>query len=92
MFGSHARNGTAIDAVAAAQRCGAMAADRSAVVAARSVWATVHGLATLHPSGGPAKLGLDDTPERLATETLGTLLRLPPPASPGDVTGTPDPH
>lgn len=66
-----------IDAVSEAQRCGVLDAAASPLVLARSVWATVHGLAVLHLNGGLAKLGLDDTPEQLAADTLAAMLRTP---------------
>ncbi|GAA4759762.1 TetR-like C-terminal domain-containing protein [Streptomyces sanyensis] len=66
-----------IDAVTEAQRRGVLDSGASPLVLARSIWAAVHGLAVLHLNGGFAKLGLDDTPERLAADTLAAMLRTP---------------
>ncbi|WP_344975352.1 TetR/AcrR family transcriptional regulator [Salinactinospora qingdaonensis] len=64
-----------VEAVTVAQHSGDLRSEASARMLSRSIWATVHGLATLHLSGGFVRVGMDDTPERLASETLATFLR-----------------
>ncbi|WP_093837846.1 TetR/AcrR family transcriptional regulator [Streptomyces aidingensis] len=63
-----------VEAVAAAQRDGTLPSGEPPHLAARAVWATVHGVATLRLSGGFDKLGLGDTVENLVRGTLALAL------------------
>lgn len=67
-----------VDVVDSAQHSGVLRADVPARMLARTIWSTVHGLASLVLAGGLVRLDLDDTPQRLAMDTLGTFLTTGP--------------
>ncbi|WP_230684903.1 WHG domain-containing protein [Cellulomonas sp. JZ18] len=58
-----------------AQASGDLPADEPTAAIARTLWASLHGLAVLGERGGLAKLALDDTPERLVDDLLALTLR-----------------
>jgi len=62
--------------VAEAQRAELILSDPSAELMARSIWATLHGLAVLSLRGPYKRFGMDEPPEDLAATTLSTLLGL----------------
>jgi AcrR family transcriptional regulator len=62
--------------VAEAQRAELILSDPSAELMARSIWATLHGLAALSLRGPYERFGMDEPPEDLAATTLSTLLGL----------------
>jgi AcrR family transcriptional regulator len=62
--------------VAEAQRAELIPSDPSAELMARSIWATLHGLAVLSLRGPYKRFGMDDPPEDLAATTLSALLGL----------------
>ncbi|MEV7230064.1 MULTISPECIES: TetR/AcrR family transcriptional regulator [Polymorphospora] len=64
-----------VDVVESAQFAGALRDDVPPRILARTIWATVHGLSCIVLAGGLAHLELDDTPRRLAMDTLRTFLR-----------------
>ncbi len=64
-----------VTAVAAAQREGVLPDDRTVASLARTIWATLHGLAVLEARGGLSKLGLGGTHETLVGEALAVMLR-----------------
>jgi AcrR family transcriptional regulator len=67
---------TLLRAVAAAQRSGEIATYAPPEITARSVWATLHGLAVLNLQQPHDRYGLGGEPEELATTTLSALLGL----------------
>jgi AcrR family transcriptional regulator len=62
--------------VAEAQRAELILSDPSAELMARSIWATLHGLAVLSLRGPYKRFGMDEPPEDLAATTLSALLGL----------------
>ena len=64
-----------VEAVAAAQRAGALSREVSVPSLARTVWAVLHGLAVLEARGGLVKLGLHETHDALVGEALAVMLR-----------------
>lgn len=66
---------TLVDTVAAAQGAGRLYDGMSPRVMARSIWAILHGAATLEDTGGFAKLDLSAPHEQLVDELLATFLR-----------------
>jgi len=64
--------------VGEAQRAELIFSDPSAELMARSIWATLHGLAALSLRGPYERFGMDEPPEDLAATTLATLLGLKP--------------
>jgi Tetracyclin repressor-like, C-terminal domain len=62
--------------VAEAQRAELILSSPSAELMARSIWATLHGLAVLSLRGPYERFGMDEPPEDLAATTLSTLLGL----------------
>jgi len=67
---------TLLRAIAAAQHSGEIATRASPEITARSVWATLHGLAVLHLQQPHDRYGLGGEPEELASTTLSALLGL----------------
>ena len=67
---------TLLRAVTAAQHSGEIAVHASPEITARSLWATLHGLAVLHLQQPHDRYGLGGEPEELATTTLSALLGL----------------
>ncbi|GAA1912736.1 hypothetical protein GCM10009753_50940 [Streptantibioticus ferralitis] len=65
-----------LSAVVEAQRCAVIPTAPSAELMARSVWATVHGLAVLSLRQPHERFGLDEPAEDLAARTLSALLGL----------------
>jgi AcrR family transcriptional regulator len=61
-------------AVAEAQRTGLISAGPSAELMARSIWATLHGLAVLSLRRPHERFGMDEPPEELAARTMSALL------------------
>lgn len=68
---------TLLDAVVRAQEAGALPPDQPSAALARTIWATLHGLAVLDARGGLDKLGLGAPHERLVAESFASLLRRP---------------
>ena len=66
---------TLVDTVARAQRSGVLADVLDARTTARTLWATLHGLAVLDARGGLAKLGLSGPHADLVAESFAPLLR-----------------
>ncbi|GAA3443381.1 TetR/AcrR family transcriptional regulator [Planomonospora venezuelensis] len=64
-----------VTAVEQAQEAGALPSGQPAPITARTVWATIHGLAVLSARGGFAKLGLGEEPYRLMAESFAVFLR-----------------
>ncbi|WP_250448538.1 TetR/AcrR family transcriptional regulator [Actinotalea sp. C106] len=64
-----------VDAVAAAQDAGVLPPGADPRVLARTVWATLHGLAVLGRRGGFTKLSIDDDEARLVADALALLTR-----------------
>ncbi|MBG0816106.1 TetR/AcrR family transcriptional regulator [Planomonospora sp. ID82291] len=64
-----------VTAVEQAQRAGALPSAQPPAILARTVWATLHGLAVLAGQGGFAKLGLGAPRDLLAAESLAAFLR-----------------
>lgn len=64
-----------VRAVIAAQGVGALPADADPRTLARTLWATLHGLAVLSQRGGLGKLGLADDDATLVADAFGLLLR-----------------
>jgi AcrR family transcriptional regulator len=63
-------------AVAEAQHAELIPPGPPAELMARSIWATLHGLAVLSLRGPYKRFGMDEPPEDLAATTLSTLLGL----------------
>lgn len=64
-----------VQAVVDAREAGALPTGIDPLVASRTIWATLHGLAVLESRAGLAKLGLSDTHERLVADAFAMLLR-----------------
>lgn len=64
-----------VQAVVDARDAGALPPGTDALVASRTIWAVLHGLAVLESRAGLAKLGLSDTHERLVADAFALLLR-----------------
>ncbi|MFI2264207.1 TetR/AcrR family transcriptional regulator [Streptomyces tubercidicus] len=63
-------------AVDEAQRCGTLPSTPSAELMARSIWATLHGLAVLMLRQPHERFAMNEPPEDLAASTLSALLGL----------------
>ncbi|GAA2568747.1 hypothetical protein GCM10010435_48260 [Winogradskya consettensis] len=70
--------GTLLRAVVAAQESGEIVSHASPELTARSIWATLHGLAVLHLQRPHERYGLGGEPEELAATTLSALLGVKP--------------
>ncbi|MEH1015472.1 TetR/AcrR family transcriptional regulator [Micromonospora sp. CPCC 206060] len=68
-----------VDVVGQAQEHGDLPDHVPPGVVARTIWATVHGLATLQLGQGFVGLGLEDSTENLVDQALTLLLRRPRP-------------
>lgn len=60
-------------AVVDAQAAALISAKPSPELMARSIWATVHGLAVFHLRQPHQRFGMDEPPEDLATSTLSAM-------------------
>lgn len=67
-----------VASVAEAQEAGALPSGQSPEVMARTIWATVHGLAVLSARGGFTRLGLAAPPNQLVAESLAMFLQRSP--------------
>lgn len=64
-----------VQAILAAQAADVLPPATDPRVLARTLWATLHGLAVLGGQGGLAKLGLDDSPEALVASAFSLATR-----------------
>lgn len=63
-----------VTAVVQAQDAGVLPADQAVGDLARTIWATLHGLAVLDARGGLTKLGLGDSRDGLVRQAMSMLL------------------